>query len=82
MCSKTNIRKTKARSAKRVSRSHHNSVPPASLRIRYTFWILICTLVLAGIALVMRVETPVVWTFLYGVGGWAAITNNLGKNLK
>jgi hypothetical protein len=40
------------------------------------------TLVLAGIALVLRIETPVVWAFLSGIGTWAALTNNLGRNLK
>jgi hypothetical protein len=40
------------------------------------------TLVLAGIAMVLRVETPVVWTFLYSIAGLAALTNNLGTNLK
>jgi hypothetical protein len=81
MCSKTSIRKSSAGNAKRVSRSHH-SISTAFVRMRYTFWILLGTLVLAGIAIVMRIETPVVWTFLYGVGGWAALTNNLGKNLR
>jgi hypothetical protein len=81
MGSKTSTRKTNAGNAKKVSRSHH-SISTASLRIRYTFWILLGTLVLAGIAMVMHIETPVVWTFLYGVGGWAALTNNLGKNIK
>jgi hypothetical protein len=49
--------------------------------MRYKFWILLGTLVLAGVAIVMRIETPVVWTFLYGIGGWAALTNNSAKNL-
>ena len=52
------------------------------LKIRYKFWILIGVLVLAGIAIVMRIETPVVWTFLYGIGGWAALTTNSGNNLR
>jgi hypothetical protein len=81
MCSKTSVKKTKAGNVKRVSRSHH-VISTASLRIRYKFWILLGVLVLAGIAIVMRIETPVVWTFLYGIGGWAALTDNLEKNLK
>jgi hypothetical protein len=81
MCSKTKVKKTNLGNLKRVSRSHRG-ISTASLRMRYTFWILFCTLVLAGIALVLRIETPVVWTFLYGIGGWAALTNNLGRNLK
>jgi len=81
MCSKTSDKKTNAGKVKRVSRSHHN-ISTASLKMRYKFWILLGILVLAGIAIVMRIETPVVWTFLYGIGGWAALTNNLGKNFK
>ena len=81
MCKETSVKKNRLRKPKRVSHSHDN-ISTASLRARYTFWILLCTLVLAGIALVLRIETPVVWTFLYGIGGWAALTNNLGRNLK
>ena len=81
MCSKTRIRKTNAGNVKKVSRSYHG-ISTAVLRMRYKFCILLGTLVLAGIAMVMRIETPVVWTFLYGIGGWAALTNNLGKNLR
>ena len=81
MCNKTRVRKTNAGNVKRVSRSQHG-ISTVSLRMRYTFWILFCTLVLAGIALILRIEPPVVWTFLYGIGGWAALTNNLGRNLK
>ena len=80
MCDKPIVKKTKVRSVRKVSRSHQ-VVSVASLRMRYKFWILVGILVLAGIAMVMRIETPVVWTFLYGIGGWAALTNNLGKNL-
>jgi hypothetical protein len=81
MGSKASVKKTSTGKLKRGPRSHQ-SISTASLRMRYTFWILFCTLVLAGIALVLRIETPVVWTFLYGIGGWAALTNNLGRNLK
>jgi hypothetical protein len=81
MCSKTRIRKTSAGNVKRASRSHHG-ISTAALKVRYKFWILLCTLILAGIAMVMGIETPVVWTFLYAIGGWAALTNNLGKNFR
>jgi hypothetical protein len=81
MSSNTRVKKTNIVKLKKGPRSHH-SISTASLRIRYSFWILLGILVLAGIAMIMRIETPVVWTFLYGVGGWAALTNNLGKNLK
>jgi len=81
MCNKVGVKKTKSGKLKRVTHSHHN-ISTESLRVRYTFWILLGTLILAGIALVLRIETPVVWTFLYGIGGWAALTNNLGRNLK
>lgn len=54
----------------------------AILRLHYKFWILISILVLAGISVVLRVETPVVWTFLYGIGGWAALTTNPGSPLR
>ena len=52
----------------------------ASLRLQYKFWILIGVLILAGVSIVLRLETPVVWTFLYGIGGWAALTTNPGNN--
>ena len=81
MCNKADVKKTKSEKLKRVTRSHHD-ISTESLRVHYTFWILLGTLILAGIALVLRIETPVVWTFLYGIGGWAALTNNLGRNLK
>ena len=50
----------------------------ASLKLQYKFWILIGVLILAGISIILRLETPVVWTFLYGLGGWAALTTNPG----
>ena len=81
MCNKARVQKTNVGNMKRKSRSRHH-ISTASLRMRYTFWILFGTLVLAGIALILRIETPVVWTFLYCIGGWAALTNNLGRNLK
>ena len=81
MGSKTRVKKTNVGKVKRVLRSRRG-ISTASLRMRYTFWILFGTLVLAGIALALRIETPVVWTFLYGIGGWAALTNNFGRNLK
>lgn len=52
------------------------------LRLHYKFWILFGVLILAGIAIVLRLETPVVWTFLYGIGGWAALTTNPGSMLR
>lgn len=54
----------------------------AILRLHYKFWVLIGTLILAGISVFLRVETPVVWTFLYGIGGWAALTTNPGSTLR
>ena len=78
MSDKANIKKIKAGKVKKIKHPRQN-ISTASLRMRYTFWILLVTLFLAGIAMILRVETPVVWTFLYGVGGWAALTNNLGK---
>ena len=81
MCSKNSAKKPNSGKVNGVSRSRHR-IPTASLRLRYKFWILFCTLVLAGIAMVLRIETPVVWTFLYSIAGLAALTNNLGTNLK
>ncbi|MBI5954967.1 MAG: hypothetical protein HY865_25190 [Chloroflexi bacterium] len=46
------------------------------LKLHYKFWILIGTMFLAGIAIFFDVETPAVWTFLYGIGSWAALTAN------
>ncbi|HJQ14874.1 MAG TPA: hypothetical protein VJ830_09015 [Anaerolineales bacterium] len=78
MSGKANIKKTKAGKVKKLKNPRQN-ISAASLRMRYTFWILLITLFLAGIAMILRVETPVVWTFLYGVGSWGALTNNFGK---
>ena len=73
----------KSKKDKTPSKTHskrNHSV--AFIRLQYKFWILIGVLVLAGIAIVLRLETPVVWTFLYGIGGWAALTTNPGSNLR
>lgn len=48
----------------------------AALRLRYKFLILVGVLILAGIAIVIKTESPSVWTFLYGIGGWAALTTH------
>jgi hypothetical protein len=53
----------------------------ALLRLHYKFWILFGVLILAGIAIILRIETPVVWTFLYGIGGWAALTTTQRNTL-
>ena len=55
-------------------------ISSADLKLRYKFWILLGVLFLAGIAMVLHVESPVVWTFLYGIGGWAAFTIPHVKN--
>lgn len=65
----------------KTPRQKHNR-STAALRLHYKFWILIGVLILAGISIVLRLETPVVWTFLYGIGGWAALTTNPGNNLR
>ena len=46
------------------------------LRLKYKFNILMGVLALAGLAITMRIDSPTVWTFLYGIAGWAALTNN------
>lgn len=81
MCNKSSVKKTKERNVRKRSPSRH-VLSAASLKMRYKFWILLGVLVLAETAMVMHIETPVVWTFLYGIGGWAALTNISGKNLK
>ena len=48
----------------------------AVLRLKYRFQILFGVLVLAGIAILLKTESPSVWTFLYGIGGWAALTTH------
>jgi hypothetical protein len=80
MCNKSSVKKTKVRNARKKSRPQL-VISAASLKMRYKFLILLGVLVLAETAIIMHIETPVVWTFLYGIGGWAALTNNLGKNL-
>ena len=62
-------------------RNHKQNKSVTELRLRYKFWILFGVLMLAGISIVLRVETPVIWTFLYGIGGWAALTANPGNKL-
>jgi hypothetical protein len=66
---KTNRKKqSKSRSKK--------SQPIAILRLHYKFLILIGVLILAGITISLGKEAPVIWTFLYAIGGWAALTTN------
>jgi hypothetical protein len=71
---KSNNRKANRRtvSKNRSERSQHIAI----LKIHYKFLILLGVLVLAGIAIFLGKETPVIWTFLYGIGGWAALTTN------
>jgi hypothetical protein len=44
--------------------------------LHYKFLILIGVLILAGITISLGKEAPVIWTFLYAIGGWAALTTN------
>jgi hypothetical protein len=58
----------------------HKGSSVTVLRLKYRFLILIGVLVLAGIAIMLKTESPSVWTFLYGIGGWAALTtHNISK---
>lgn len=75
-----NKKVSKIKSVKKTRRKHKQSV--SELRLHYKFWILIGVLFLAGISVILRIETPVVWTFLYGIGGWAALTTNPGSPLR
>jgi hypothetical protein len=77
---KTSLQQRKDKTPKKIDRRRNKSV--TELRLRYKFWILIGVLALAGISIILRIETPVVWTFLYGIGGWAALTTNPGNNLR
>ena len=54
----------------------HNRLSVAAMRLKYRFLVLIGVLVLAGIAIMLKTESPSVWTFLYGIGGWAALTTH------
>ena len=78
MCSKTRDKKAHTRKRKKVSRYRRGI--SNSRRILYTFLILFGALVLAGIALFLRIEAPVVWAFLSSVGSWVALTSILGRN--
>ena len=71
--------KSKKTSKRRAQKRYYSA---GTLRLQYKFRILIGVLILAGISIVLRLETPVVWTFLYGIGGWAALTNNPGGSLR
>jgi hypothetical protein len=62
------------KSSKTTHRRGRQSI--SVMKLHYKFWILIGTLVLAGIAIFFNVETPAVWTFLGGIGSWAALTAN------
>jgi uncharacterized membrane protein len=66
-------KRAKSKQAVRHRTSYHNQNVTA-LRLKYRFLILFGVLVLAGIAIVLQTESPSVWTFLYGIGGWAALT--------
>ena len=77
MCNKNIVKKAKVKSRKKVSRRRYDR-STKYLSILYNILVL-GILILAGVALTMRIETPVVWAFL--CGGWAAL-NSLGKNLK
>jgi hypothetical protein len=81
MFRKARAKKHNARKLKTVL-PYRRGISVKSLRIRYTFFILLGALILAGIALFLRIETPVVWTFLSGIGSWVALTYLLGQNLK
>ncbi len=74
---------SKSKNAKVTKKTHQKrNQSTAALRLYFKFWILIGVLILAGISIVLRLETPVVWTFLYGIGGWAALTNSPGGSLR
>lgn len=75
---------SKSNKNEKVSKTPHRKryQSTTALRLHYKFWILIGVLILAGISIILRLETPVVWTFLYGIGGWAALTTNPGSNLR
>ena len=74
MSNKCDLQHTKDKGPRKRRFKQSKSV--TELRLQYKFLILIGVLILAGISIVLRVETPVVWTFLYGIGGWAALTTN------
>ncbi len=74
------LKQQSKKTSKRVT--HKRYYPTAQLRLQYKFRILIGVLILAGISIILRLEPPVVWTFLYGIGGWAALTTNSGRNLR
>jgi hypothetical protein len=46
-----------------------------TLRLHYRFWVLFSILILAAVCVVLRIETPGVWTFLCAAGGWAVLTS-------
>ena len=75
---KTHVSKSRKKAAKSFSTSH-SKFSLSMLKLQYKFWILVGVLSLAGIAMILRLETPVVWTFLYGIGGWARLTTPMPK---
>ena len=80
MCNKTRIKKTIAKKRKKVFR-HHRRNSTMSQRVLYTFLILFADLVLAGIALFLRVDAPFVWAFLLGIANCVALTSILGRTI-
>ena len=71
------MRKSKKKSTPGTTRySSHNEITVITLRLKYRFFVLLGVLVLAGIAIMLENESPSVWTFLYGLGGWAALTTH------
>ena len=75
-------KKTQKPKSKKASKA----IPPRTnqsismLRLHYKFWILFGVIILAGICIVLRVETPTTWTFLYALASWAALTTNPGSS--
>ena len=81
MCRKTRVKKTKSRKPKRNSR-YRRRISTTSLRILYAFLILVGALILAGIALFLRIETPSAWKFLSNIGSWLVLIYIVGRNLR
>lgn len=78
-----NKRKPKIKYANRsITSNKRRKKSVVEQRLHYKFLVLMGVLILACISIVFHVETPVVWTFLYGIGGWAALTTNPGSPLR
>lgn len=81
MCKRINKKESCRRQSPKKS-SYKKNANTRNMKLLYQFLVLVGVLILAGSAINLQIESPVVWTFLYGIGGWAALTTNPGSPIR